>query len=141
MRMSCLECVRKHIGEAEISMEEAFMGYPHHAVWAVGSFSHAASESIKAFPELAARIRAARIAFEACLARVLTGTPIQELANDMPDMEGLAIELHDLILQELLSGTTADGVRSVRDALDIPQKRDKHKRRTEITDELRNQPG
>ena len=75
MRLACLECVRKHIGEALYHMEEAFMGYPQHAMWAVGAWGHAASEALRAFPELAMRLRADRLKFERCLARVLLGRP------------------------------------------------------------------
>jgi len=119
--MSCLECVRKHLGEAMYHLEESFMGYPHHAMWAVGAFGHAASEALKAFPELANDIRNARLAYERCLARVLTGAKITDVAGDMPDMEGLAMRVHEMILAELLSGETNTSVRSVRDALDLKQ--------------------
>lgn len=117
MRLSCLECVRKHLGEALYHMEESFMGYPKHAMWAVGAMGHAASESLKAFPELANDIREARLAYERCIARVLTGETILAVAPDMPDMEGLAETVHEMILAELLGGETQKGVRSVRNAL------------------------
>lgn len=122
MRMSCLECVRKHLGEALYHIEESFMGYPKHAMWAVGAFSHATSEALKAFPELANDIRVARLAYERCVARVLTGETILAVAPDMPDMEGLAEKVHELILAELLTGSAEKGARSVRDALGMQPK-------------------
>jgi len=57
MRPTCLLCVRKHLGKAEALMNEARMGYPHHAGLAIGNLSEAADEAMADFPELAEEIR------------------------------------------------------------------------------------
>ena len=59
---TCLDCVRTHVAAAGLAMEEAAAGYPHHRWWAVGDLEHAARECRRLYPELAARIREARLA-------------------------------------------------------------------------------
>ena len=97
------------------------MGYPQHATWAVGAWSHAASEALRAFPELAMRLRDCRLQFERCLARVLLGESPAKVFKDMPDMETLSMDIHEMILAELLASKQGqagqEGVRSVWDAL------------------------
>jgi len=61
MRVSCLDCARKHIAEAEVLMREALMGYPNHSWLAVGHLSQAESELLGEFPDMAHTIRAERI--------------------------------------------------------------------------------
>lgn len=56
MRESCMDCVRKHLGEAEGYFDEA-EDYPHHLWLGVGQLRHAASEARKVAPEFARRIR------------------------------------------------------------------------------------
>jgi hypothetical protein len=102
-------------------MEEAFCGYPHHATWAIGSFSHATVEALRSFPDLANKIRECRLAFERCFVRVLSGESLVEVSQDLPDMEDLAEDIHERILQELHGSGTA-GTRSVLDALGLPSK-------------------
>lgn len=120
MRISCLECVRKHLGEAEVLMEESFSGYPHHAMWAVGSFSQATSEALRVYPELANQIREARLAFERCHYRVLAGETLETINPDMPDMEALAEKVHEMILVELFEeNENTIGRRSMVEALNL----------------------
>lgn len=128
MRISCLECVRKHLGEAEIAIEESFSGYPHHMMWAVGSFSHAASEALKAYPELAHTIRETRLAFERCHVRVIAGESLQDVAQDLPDMDELAQRVNEMIVEEILQSKTGQTEtskhkRSIMDALNITEER------------------
>ena len=58
-RNSCLDCVRKHIASASISMDEAANGYPFHRWYAVGDLDHAASECRKEHPRFSRIIRKA----------------------------------------------------------------------------------
>lgn len=57
MRPSCLNCVRKHLAEAEIYLTESKLGYDRHFWMAIGSMSHACAESIRDYPELALVLR------------------------------------------------------------------------------------
>lgn len=64
-RPSCLDCVRKHLAQAEVLMGEALQGYPHHRWLAIGHLGEAADESVLAYPKLAAEIRKHRLAYMA----------------------------------------------------------------------------
>ncbi len=63
MRVTCLDCVRKHLAAAEVNLFEAVEGYPMHVWYAVGHMQHAEEESFKEYPLFAAKIRAVRINF------------------------------------------------------------------------------
>jgi len=60
-RGTCLDCVRKHIAQAAILMDEAALGYPHHRWFAAGHLAEAESESRGEYPGLAQFIRVARL--------------------------------------------------------------------------------
>lgn len=62
-RKSCLDCVRKHLAQAAVLMEEAAQGYPEHRWLAVGHLAEASAESVVDYPELAAEIRKHRLAY------------------------------------------------------------------------------
>lgn len=62
-RPSCLDCVRKHLGQAAVLMDEARQGYPHHRWLAIGHIGEAASECLSAWPELAAELRRHRVRY------------------------------------------------------------------------------
>ena len=64
-RNTCLDCVRKHIAQAMILMDEAALGYPFHRWYAAGHLAEAESESRAKHPQLAQRIREARLAIMA----------------------------------------------------------------------------
>lgn len=61
MRGSCLDCVRKHLAQASILMDESHLGYPHHVWYAVGHLAEAESESLRDYPDLAIKIRESRL--------------------------------------------------------------------------------
>jgi hypothetical protein len=67
-RHSCLDCVRKHLAQASIMLDESKLGYPHHKWFAVGHLAEAESESLREFPELAVKIRNLRM----CILGTLT---------------------------------------------------------------------
>ncbi len=47
MREGCLLCVRKHLAQASILMDESILGYPHHRWLAIGHLAEAESECIE----------------------------------------------------------------------------------------------
>ena len=64
MRVTCLLCVRKHLGQAEALMTEVGHGYPQHAGLAIGHMAEAAAEAMQDYPKLAETIRTHWKAFE-----------------------------------------------------------------------------
>ena len=60
-RKYCEDCTRKHLGQAEILMEEAELGYPLHAWIAISHMAEAEAEIMKGHPEMAQIIRAERL--------------------------------------------------------------------------------
>jgi hypothetical protein len=63
LRDSCLNCVRKHLGQAAALMDEAKQGYKAHRWLAVGHLGEAASEALKEYPKLADEIREHRVRY------------------------------------------------------------------------------
>jgi len=78
-RLSCVECVEKHLGAALVLLTEAREGYAYR-LRAIGHLFEAEDES-QAWPELHAAIRTARKAYQA------DGT--------LPDWNTLATRAHD----------------------------------------------
>lgn len=64
VRKCCIKCVRKHIAQAIILMQESVLGYPSHRYLAMGHLAEAESESEGEHLELARRIRSSRINIE-----------------------------------------------------------------------------
>ena len=64
MRISCLECVCKHVGQAAVLMHEAEKGYPHHFIYAMGHLAEAEDEAAADYPELKERIYAMRKSYQ-----------------------------------------------------------------------------
>jgi hypothetical protein len=60
-REDCFFCVRKHLSQAQILLDESQLGYPTHKWLAIGHMAEAESESIRYSPELATMIRATRV--------------------------------------------------------------------------------
>lgn len=60
-RNSCLDCVRKHLAQACVLLDETHLGYPHHRWLAVGHLAEAESECLNEHPEFAAKIRSCRL--------------------------------------------------------------------------------
>lgn len=57
MRDTCLDCVIKHLSQAEILLEESLLGHPDHLYLAIGHLAEAESECLLEYPELAVNIR------------------------------------------------------------------------------------
>lgn len=62
-RKSCLDCVRKHLAQALVLMEEVKLGYPDHRWIAIGHLAEASAESVADYPKLAALIRRHRVRY------------------------------------------------------------------------------
>ena len=75
-RHTCLDCVRKHLAQASVLMDEAALGYPHHRWLAVGHLAEAESESLREQPEFAKQIRECRI-------EIMTGTRISNCIEEL----------------------------------------------------------
>lgn len=60
MRQGCLQCFRKHLGEAAVALEEVHDGYPYKYLVS-GHLAHAEEEIREFSPELAKLVRAHRI--------------------------------------------------------------------------------
>jgi hypothetical protein len=61
MRQECMDCVRKHIAQAIILLDEYILGYPHHRWLAVGHLAEAESEVMAYSVKLASEIRKERL--------------------------------------------------------------------------------
>jgi len=61
VRISCLDCARKHVAQAECLLQEARLGYPLHLWLAVGHLAEAEAETLSSWPYIAALIREHRI--------------------------------------------------------------------------------
>lgn len=60
MRVSCLNCTRKHLSQAIVLLIEAKLGYPEHLWLAIGHLAEAESESVTEYKLLAEKIRLER---------------------------------------------------------------------------------
>ncbi len=60
-RKSCMDCVRKHLAQAQVLLDEAHLGYPHHRWLAVGHLAEAESECLDEHEEFARKIRSCRL--------------------------------------------------------------------------------
>lgn len=60
-RENCFYCVRKHIAQAQVLLDESHLGYPIHKWLAVGHLAEAESEVLQFSKELACKIRETRI--------------------------------------------------------------------------------
>lgn len=63
MRPSCWGCCYKHVADAAIADDEMNQGYPGFKMYVAGNLSHAASEIVEFYPELAQLLRAHRLRF------------------------------------------------------------------------------
>ena len=63
-RVSCGECLRKHLGSAIVCAHEVENGYPHHDLLVIGHLSEAEQESARENPDLAEGIRRLRRRFQ-----------------------------------------------------------------------------
>lgn len=60
VRLSCTDCAKKHLGQAEILLGESRMGYPAHIWRALAHMSEASDELVGEYPEHANIIREER---------------------------------------------------------------------------------
>lgn len=84
-RPPCLDCVRKHLGQAAVLMDEARQGYPLHRWLAIGHLSEAASEILAAVPAFAEELRKHRLKY---IADPDYQVPIMDLLAKADSMAG-----------------------------------------------------
>lgn len=60
MRPTCMNCVRKHLAQAYVLLDESLGRYPQHFWLAIGHMAEAEDEAMDQFPEFAMSIRTAR---------------------------------------------------------------------------------
>ena len=65
MRAPCLNCVRKHLAQAEILFAETALGHPMHLYLALGHLAEAEHEALHIDAELAGEIRGIRMICDA----------------------------------------------------------------------------
>lgn len=66
VRPSCLDCCRKHLGQAVILLQESeFAEYGHHFWLGIGHLAEAESESLSSYPGFAKQLRDIRLAMMA----------------------------------------------------------------------------
>lgn len=63
MRSSCLDCARKHLGQAAVLIDESMLGYPTHRWRAIGHLAEAESELVTDYLHMAMEIREHRVAY------------------------------------------------------------------------------
>ena len=59
-RPHCVDCTRKHLGQAIVLLQESLHGYPLHVWLAIGHMAEAEAEIEGIYPDLAKVIRGAR---------------------------------------------------------------------------------
>lgn len=94
-RVNCLDCVREHLAQASILMDEAALGYPHHRWYAVGHLAEAESECRSKYEAFANKIRECRLV-------IMANEPVEpeacfdKLILDACRLAGEKIEFHPL---------------------------------------------
>lgn len=89
MRDSCINCVKKHLGQSEVLMGEALRGYPEHQWLAVGHLAEAEEEILGISLEIANEIREHRLSYmEDIFYKVPTVSLLQKL-KDLSTQENI----------------------------------------------------
>ena len=89
MRQGCLQCFRKHLGEAAVALEEVHDGYSYKYLVS-GHLSHAEEEIREFSPELAKLVRAHRIMLQNDGFRKYQ-VPFEALDRFTDDMEAMQV--------------------------------------------------
>lgn len=92
LRDSCLDCVRKHLGQASALMAEVRQDYPAHRWLAVGHMAEAAEECVKDYPKLADEIRKHRLRYMMDLDYAVPIVKLIEMASGLAEDVQLAEE-------------------------------------------------
>lgn len=87
MRQPCLQCFRKHIGNAAVLIEEYLDGYNNYAHMVVGHLDQAAQEIRKYSPELAHVVRAHRIKWQQDDKYDIPFEALDQFVEDLESME------------------------------------------------------
>jgi 2'-5' RNA ligase len=130
LRDSCLDCVRKHLAQALVLMQEVPQGYPAYRWVAIGHMGEAADECVKEYPKLADEIRKHRLKY---MADPYYSVPILKLIekagsylseNSLPGGKGDKLKPSDVDQKELAKGIeiemehTRDRAKALEIALD-----------------------
>ena len=89
MRQGCLQCFRKHLGEAAVALEEVHDGYPYKYLVS-GHLAHAEEEIRKFSPEMAKLVRAHRIMLQNNYFRTYM-VPFEAMDRFIDDVEDLML--------------------------------------------------
>jgi len=121
MRPSCWGCCYKHVADAAIADDEMNQGYPGFKMYVAGNLSHAASEIVEFYPELAQLLRAHRLRF--CEEPFTHKVPYEGLAAFI-DMcaachgdAGLPDIPAELLVKQMEAESTREGANSHEGAL------------------------
>lgn len=95
MRQECLDCVRKHVGNALAIIPELFTDYPQHITRIVGELDQAFQEALREYVPLAFEIRKFRLEVEESYLQLLNGVNIDDVAQGMPVDEQLVNDIHE----------------------------------------------
>ena len=122
MRPSCWGCCYKHVSDAAIADDEMNQGYPRFKMYVAGNLSHAASEIVEFYPELAQLLRAHRLRF--CAEPFTHKVPYEGLA-EFVDMcaechsgnAGLPDIPAELLVEQMKAESTRGGANSHEGAL------------------------
>jgi len=60
MRKTCIDCVRKHLAQAIVLLDEAKGRYPSHFWLAIGHIAEAEAESMELYKDFALKLRTTR---------------------------------------------------------------------------------
>ena len=103
MRKTCLDCIRKHVGAALVTMDETYMGYPQHACLVEGHLDQAAAEAVKDLPVLAMTLRTFRREWSSAFNQYLLG-----YTAFFPSVENLMEDLHNTRITILAQTTNEE---------------------------------
>jgi len=90
-RPGCFDCCRKHLAQAVVLLGESLQGYPEHRWLAVGHMAEAAEEILEKSEELAAEIRAERLAVMEDPSYIPTLMRLFPTIDEMAEAEKLGI--------------------------------------------------
>lgn len=105
MRPECLECVAKHLADAQINLDETLMGYPKFIHKVMGNMNQASSECLRYDLPFANEIREIRLKLWEGWWLYRTGEIGWKKFSDdyAPDIDTLLDRVDDMILCQMLT--------------------------------------
>jgi len=116
MRQKCIECVAKHVSNAQALLDEVVLGYPEFIHKVVGQLDQASSECLRYSLALANEIRELRLRLWDGWWLYRTGQilPAAFIDDYAPDLDSLLDRLDEIILEHELQGLAVPAVRGSR---------------------------